>query len=298
MAYFIYYIFMRYFFCETSDQQHVQHPHLSLWGLSHSLPSRHVCCRSMAFLLSQIPFHFFWKFWEFIVSELFSRIKYLHHEKDQGLQTRKTGRQVLRMVFPAKPKPIWVPPSRAIDRQDQDHFSTLQLGSTSQNQSQEDMFVEPGSGLFLRLPSGGWGDASGDGSERSSGGVRGSKRRRLPASPCAGDILQPPIVWWVAERIRGGVWVSAPRWHHHTLPDIGVRERTDEDRRLSGLPKNDAEAALLSWLPLLTTMMMMINFLLRYWFASNFVLAFFFLIFILFSFSLFNTWCNTSCEYM
>ncbi|RVX01380.1 hypothetical protein CK203_031324 [Vitis vinifera] len=68
----------------------------------------------------------------------------------------KLGKQVVKFYgwfFP--PKPIWVPPSLATDWQDQDNFSTLQLGSTSQNQGQKDMFVELGSGSFLWLPSGG-----------------------------------------------------------------------------------------------------------------------------------------------
>ncbi len=39
------------------------------------------------------------------------------------------------------------------------------------------------------------------------------------------------------------------------MPDIGVRKRADPDRRLSGLPENDVEAAQIRWLLLMMTKM-------------------------------------------
>ncbi|TKY66347.1 hypothetical protein E2542_SST09217 [Spatholobus suberectus] len=54
------------------------------------------------------------------------------------------------------------------------------------------------------------------------GRVRGAEGWR--AAPCsgAGNILQPPFVWGIAEGDRGGVRVPPPRGNHHPVPVHGV----------------------------------------------------------------------------
>lgn len=84
---------------------------------------------------------------------------------------------------------------------------------------------------------------TGTGAERSPGRLRGSERRRPTSVLGPRNLFQSSSVWGAPQRGGEGVRIPPPRWDYDTVPDIGVRERADEDRCRRKPPESDPEAA-------------------------------------------------------
>lgn len=131
--------------------------------------------------------------------------------------------------------------------QAQAHIEAHHLGPPSDDQSENSLSLQAGRlGLYPHGTGHGYGEEGDDSAEGTPGRVRGSKRRRLSQGSGAGHLFQPSPVWRASEGGRAGVRVSSPGWDHNPVPDLGIRERPDSDRRrMRWCPEADVEAALL-----------------------------------------------------